>query len=473
MRIGTIYIIKNSINKSVYIGQTSQPLDTRWGQHLADVGRSSSAIHLAMSKYGSEYFWIEALETCEVSLLNEREIFWIAHFDSFNCGYNSTIGGDGSSNVMEDEALNILHQWNHGSSASAIGHHMGRDHNVILRVLRQYGVSEDEIGKHNSGRSVVKICPITHEILEIFSSSLEAGKSVNVVKTAIHNACRDNSSSSGFFWKYLDEICADDLSNKIYSGALPAVYGKGSNTLSTIDRSAILDLWKCGKTQKEIADTLNCSRETVRYSLIELGISQKERDLRGGQESVVRIDPDTKEIMEFSSCAEAGRYMGVDQSAIVKARTNYHKSVGFFWITRSLVSDEDISQGYYTGILVDKAQSNIESQGHAVLQFNMNNKLVGEYYAINVAARAVNGTSKSITSNIHKGRPYRGFYWRYKSKYLEDCETYFRNRLNSEDYSIEKLKILASEMEIPFDCDIPVIKEKIIHDLLKRVLILT
>ena len=51
------------------------------------------AIKRAILKYGKENFTIRELEKCEISKLNEREKYYISLYNSYNDGYNNTIGG--------------------------------------------------------------------------------------------------------------------------------------------------------------------------------------------------------------------------------------------------------------------------------------------------------------------------------------------------------------------------------------------
>lgn len=94
-----IYIIKNKINDLKYIGQ-SVDIDTRFRSHCTDAeaGRFKSPYRLeaAIKEYGRENFYYEILEKCEKSKLNEREIYWIAKYNTFKGpGYNLTPGGLG------------------------------------------------------------------------------------------------------------------------------------------------------------------------------------------------------------------------------------------------------------------------------------------------------------------------------------------------------------------------------------------
>lgn len=96
---GKIYIIRNLINNKVYIGQTIQTLNKRFNGHCcySKTDRSPNMyIKRAIHKYGRENFSIELLEECNVENLNEREKYWIKQYDSYNKGYNLTLGGQDS-----------------------------------------------------------------------------------------------------------------------------------------------------------------------------------------------------------------------------------------------------------------------------------------------------------------------------------------------------------------------------------------
>jgi hypothetical protein len=40
------------------------------------------------------------IEECDFDMLNDKEIYWIAKYDTFNNGYNSTIGGESKQKYM-------------------------------------------------------------------------------------------------------------------------------------------------------------------------------------------------------------------------------------------------------------------------------------------------------------------------------------------------------------------------------------
>lgn len=99
MKLGKIYLISNEVNHKLYVGQTIQSLSKRFNGHCcySKTDRSVNMyIKRAIHKYGRNKFHIELLEECPIELMNEREKYWINFYDSYNNGYNLTLGGQDS-----------------------------------------------------------------------------------------------------------------------------------------------------------------------------------------------------------------------------------------------------------------------------------------------------------------------------------------------------------------------------------------
>ena len=136
---GIIYKITNKVNGKSYIGQTRYTLEFRWRQHIHK--KDNTYFHNALHKYGTENFDLEILEECDVKDLNSKEIFYIAKYNTFNNGYNLTIGGDGNKTLMLDDKYDeIKSLYLSGFSSSKIATLYNVDKASIIKILKSLGV---------------------------------------------------------------------------------------------------------------------------------------------------------------------------------------------------------------------------------------------------------------------------------------------------------------------------------------------
>ena len=122
-KYGRIYIIRNTINSKVYIGQTKVSLKLRFQNHLSAARNGKDyVIGKAIRKYGEENFYIELLEECTIEELNERERYWISYFNSTDnkFGYNISIGGNVIRTTKELDSNLIINMFNSGIPAYKI-----------------------------------------------------------------------------------------------------------------------------------------------------------------------------------------------------------------------------------------------------------------------------------------------------------------------------------------------------------------
>ena len=75
-----IYLIKNIITGSVYVGQTTRPFVERWKEHIniannLNAQHNVSSVIKAIRKYGLENFDFIVLEQCDKQNLDARKIF--------------------------------------------------------------------------------------------------------------------------------------------------------------------------------------------------------------------------------------------------------------------------------------------------------------------------------------------------------------------------------------------------------------
>lgn len=119
-----IYKITNKINGKVYIGQ-SVDIFSRWKYHRTHL-QNPTALHKALKKYGIENFTFEILEETPLdkNYMNEREIYYISYFNSYNKGYNETLGGNSSfnqsKNLTEQNVIDIRKRKQNGESPTKV-----------------------------------------------------------------------------------------------------------------------------------------------------------------------------------------------------------------------------------------------------------------------------------------------------------------------------------------------------------------
>ncbi len=85
-----IYKITKKENGKSYIGQ-SNDIDRRFQEHKT---KTDIPVELAIQKYGINAFTYEVLEECSLDQLDEREMYWIAYYNTYEgFGYNCNAGG--------------------------------------------------------------------------------------------------------------------------------------------------------------------------------------------------------------------------------------------------------------------------------------------------------------------------------------------------------------------------------------------
>lgn len=93
-----IYKATNKINGMSYIGQTIYNLKIRKSKHEWDALNNVGNMYFvrALKKYGIDNFdWNIIAECDDMKELDKLEIYCIDYYDTYNNGYNLTVGGGG------------------------------------------------------------------------------------------------------------------------------------------------------------------------------------------------------------------------------------------------------------------------------------------------------------------------------------------------------------------------------------------
>lgn len=147
-----IYRITNKLNNKIYIGQDTRNRKNYFG--------SGNLITRALKKYGKENFTKEILWECDtIEELNEKEIFFIAKYNSTHrrIGYNIVGGGYGS--LGYDAPAHVRKKWSDRQRGEK-NHFYGKKHSeefkqkvsAKLKGRKLTPEHRENIGKGNTGK---------------------------------------------------------------------------------------------------------------------------------------------------------------------------------------------------------------------------------------------------------------------------------------------------------------------------------
>lgn len=189
---GFIYIIRNTINNKVYIGQTRTSVPQRWAEHLRHARYGEQVINRAMRKYGVDKFYIETLEICDIKYLDEREIYYIDLYNSTDKsrGYNVSIGG--STPRFKRKVLSIsdlVHFYvDENFTLEEIANKFKVSRYIISTELKNAGVTIRD--RHKSAERVSKIkVEVIKEAIKNTTSLRQAAKYAGIKYSTFRSAC--------------------------------------------------------------------------------------------------------------------------------------------------------------------------------------------------------------------------------------------------------------------------------------------
>lgn len=212
---GKIYKIYNTINDKLYIGKTVSTLENRFNQHIRDSKKDRNEkrpLYNAMNKYGTERFFIELIEECPLEELSKKELYWIGYYDTYENGYNATLGGDGT--ILYDYEL-IVELFNQGFTCKQISDYIGCDIRVVRNALTSAGLDPMKNMITQFSKKVGMYDIKTGELLKVFSSQSEGArwlqdngktieKRVESISARIGQVCNGKRKTAyKYIWKRL------------------------------------------------------------------------------------------------------------------------------------------------------------------------------------------------------------------------------------------------------------------------------
>lgn len=251
--IGIIYRYISPSEKS-YVGQTIQG-NTRKVQHKYNAHDKSYAgyylpFYCAIRKYGWDSFQYEVLKTIDLDTseqdLNYWEIYYIGFYDSFNNGYNLTIGGNGLNSITHPSCKKVIQYSLEGNfinsyfSVAEAARNLGIDSSRIAKCCRlqvkscggfqwRYSTSEEiyttiekienrkknsivYVGEDNKNSKKVYQYDLNYTFIKEWISASEAYREKGFDSGGISKVCNNIKPSYGkkgeekFIWSYIKLI---------------------------------------------------------------------------------------------------------------------------------------------------------------------------------------------------------------------------------------------------------------------------
>lgn len=138
--ISGIYCIENLINNKKYIGQTNDIARRKQEHfsHLRNGVHNNKHLQSSWDAYGEENFIFYTIEECSLELLDDKETYYIATYNSDNCdfGYNIEPGGHITKTMSEETRQKI--------SASLMGRVFSEEHREKIGLANSMRVITDE-----------------------------------------------------------------------------------------------------------------------------------------------------------------------------------------------------------------------------------------------------------------------------------------------------------------------------------------
>lgn len=266
--MGYIYKITNLINEKVYIGQTRRHYTERWAQHNYDKNREPYCnwpLYRMLNSVPSEKVKWEVVEEVDNNLLDERERYWIAFYNSKKQGYNCTDGGSNGAKYDYNEILEFwLGEGERNFTKTAI--HFQTDKTYISKIIASLGYQRrtwEEINNSNHDsikRKVNKIDLSSGRVIKTYNSIVEAAKDLGNIdyRKTIPNVCSGKIPSYlGFGWQYTEDIGKPIYLNKQQKYIIIPEYDLTFNNCKECAKWFIANGFSRSKNETQVAKSIN------------------------------------------------------------------------------------------------------------------------------------------------------------------------------------------------------------------------
>jgi len=254
MRTG-IYVIRDLVDGKVYVGQSVDVVH-RLGDHkrMLEKGEHPNAKMQMSYDAHDGRFAFKLLEECDKAHLDEREVFWIAYFDSMNpeFGYNRETGGRVGCRWGEESRRNRC-----GSGNPMFGRKHSEEFVEFIRLKNRASSDKLTEGDVIDIKKRIIVGERQKDIADAYGVTIST---INKIAT-LHN------------WDWV----APELNDAMFA-SLPANSKDSRN-------QKLLDAYRSGKTVEQCAKIAGCGK-SVAFVVLADEIAKKEEARQAVRESV-------------------------------------------------------------------------------------------------------------------------------------------------------------------------------------------
>lgn len=414
MIYGIIYKVTNQVNGKIYIGQTRTDLTKRKKSHLQVANSKRIKKYLfqhAIAKYGEKEFTWEIIDQAvSRDELNEKEISWIAFFDSTGeNGYNLRPGGNSNANLGKP-----VSQYNLSGelvatfdSATIIADKLGMLPGDIGRCCHG---TVNQLGNHfylytNDWTAETEKIEIDRRLKAVEYRKEHSGKKIviafdSALKETVFASIYEASKQLGTSRRLVKYICNGE--------------GYIAKQHTFFYKEDVPE-----KADSHYADFLNQVQERFNQSRKRHGIIQV--DMHGR----------THRFDSKKACTEDIRVTFTTLEKLLACDMGYHKDFFYFHedgytkleYKRRLKKWESIYKPTVTAFHTCQLPSHLQRKNLEVLQFDRTGNLVSWYPNATIASEQLGISVKTIQSCCRGGsKRVGGFIWVYSSNFLESKE---------------------------------------------------
>lgn len=240
-----IYMCTCSGNDKSYIGQ-AQDVKDRKCEHLSELRGGyhfNQYLQNSYNKYKENSLSWTVLEYCNEDELDDREIYWIAYYNTYKDGFNANEGGRGNrgysrtKETKEKMSESLKKVWSIADNrrkefsermqgdknpmygkTGALNSAYGKDHSGEKNGMygKHHTNKANELNRqaHLGKNNKMSIPVICIETQNLFYSQGEAGRIIHCDSTGINKCCRGiKKTCGGYHWRYATQEEIDNITH--------------------------------------------------------------------------------------------------------------------------------------------------------------------------------------------------------------------------------------------------------------------